>query len=236
MTRMEGWKAELVDADILTVCSYEFFVPMIHGDGQGLEADLLRAIATHLGLAIRFRPVAIFDGIWRRVLDEPATCDLAAGGLSATAARVADGVAFTTPHYRNLQSLLIRGADRDRIHDYDDLDEERDIVGVVPGTTGEQYAILRATEAEKRPERLIRGYPSEDDLVPALRAGEITAIARGVPGNLHQAELDPALAVTARRDFGERFSFAIHPRNARLRARIDAALGAILDARGVVVD
>lgn len=230
-----GWIEELVTRGTLTVCSYAYFEPMIHGDGQGIEADLLREVARRLEVAIRFVPVETFDGIWLRVLDDPASCDLAAGGLSATEARIADGVAFTAPHYRNLQSLLIRKADQGRIQDYPDLDEN-DIVGVVPGTTGERYAVARATEAGKRPDRLIRGYPSEDELVPALQRGEIAAVARGVPGNEHQAALDPALAVTARRDFGERFAFAIHPRNRRLRERIDATLALIQNARGVDAD
>lgn len=232
---MTDWRAELATPSVLTVCSYAHFEPMIHGDGRGIEADLLRAVAAALGVGIRFVPASEFDGIWRRVLESPAWCDVAAGGLSATAERRADGVGFTVPHYRNEQSLLVRREDRDRIRDYPDLVAGRDVVGVVPGTTGERYAIERAREAGHDPATLIAGLATEGELLVALRARRITAIARGVPGNEHQAAADPSLAVTARRDFGERFAFAVDPRRPRLRGRLDEALGQVLRARGVVI-
>jgi len=215
------------------VCSYAHFEPVIHGDGHGIEADLLRAVGARLGLGLRFIAVDEFDGIWRSVLESPAWCDVAAGGLSATPERLADGVAFTTPHYRNLQSLLVRDADRARIRDYADLLAGVDRVGVVPGTTGEQFAIVRAREAGKDAAALIIGMDTEEELLAALRDRRISAIARGVPGNDHQAAADPSLSVTARRDFGEGFAFAIDPRKMRLREQLDRALADVIGAPAV---
>lgn len=222
------WRAELVAAGALTVCSYSAFDPVIYGEGEGFEADLLRAVAAWLGVGVRFLPTAEFGGIWKRPLERPRWCDLASGGLSSTPARMAEGVAFTRPHYANRQTLLVRTDDfAGGLRGYEDFDDRTRVIGVVPGTTGEIFALQRAREAGKNVARMVRGYPSEDELLEALRAKVIDAIARGAPGNLHQASRDGAFTVTAFRDFGERFAFAMDPESDALREALDRAIGAV---------
>jgi ABC-type amino acid transport substrate-binding protein len=212
------WRRQLVAAEELTICSYSAFEPVTFGDGDGFEGDLLRAVAGRLGLAVRFLPTAEFDGIWRRPLERPRWCDLAAGGLSSTEARIREGVLFTRPHYANRQTLLVRTHDFERgLRDYPDFDDRTHVIGVVPGTTGETFAWQRAREANKDEARLVRGYPSEDELIVALRSKAIDAIARGAPGNLFQASKDSTFTVTAYRDFGEGFAFAMDPTSGALR-------------------
>lgn len=222
------WRRQLVAPERLTVCSYSAFEPVTFGDGDGFEADLLRAVARRLGIAVRFLPTVEFDGIWRRPLERPRWCDLASGGLSSTQPRIDEGVVFTRPHYANRQTLLVRTDDFERgLRDYTDFDDRVHVIGVVPGTTGETFAWQRAREANKDERRLVRGYPSEDELIAALRTKAIDAIARGAPGNLFQASRDSAFTVTAYRDFGEGFAFAMDPTSDALREVISQTVNGV---------
>jgi len=126
-----------------------------------------------------------------------------------------------------VQTLLVRTADAAVLRDYADFDDKRHVIGVVPGTTGEIFARQRAGEAGRDPARLVRGLPTELELVRALRDGTIDAIARGAPGNLYQASLSPDVAAVAFRDFGERFAFAADPARPRLLAAIDEAVRSV---------
>lgn len=227
VTASPEWRDDLAASGALTVYSYNAFEPVIYDEGKGFEADLLRAVATKLGLAARFEPTAEFDGMWRRVLERPISCDLASGGFSDTPQRRAEGVAFTVPHYKNVQTLLVRASDATSLRDYADFDDARQVIGVVPGTTGEIFARQRASEAGRDPARLVRGLPTELELVRALRDGSIDAIARGAPGNLYQASLSADVAVVAFRDFGERFAFAADPARPRLLTAIDEAIRSV---------
>ena len=97
------------------------------------------------------------------------------------------------------------------------------IIGVVPGTTGESYAQQRAEEAGLPPS-VLKQYPSEAELLVALRSGEIDAIARGEIGNDFQQSQDPSLMTIARRDFGEGFAMSVDPANVELQTALADAI------------
>ncbi|MBU3750659.1 MAG: amino acid ABC transporter substrate-binding protein [Mycobacterium sp.] len=205
---------QLRHAGTLTVCSYAHFAPISYSDGQGYEADLLRAVARHWAVHPRFVPIEKFDGIWLAPAGPEPGCDVAIGGISPTAERRAQGAVFGPGTASFAQSLLVRRSDFDsgRITGYRSFAGTAMAIGVVPGTTGESYARQRAAEAGL-PETVFRSYPSEDDLLPALKSGVIDAIARGEIGNRYQQSLDPSLLTIDLRDFGESFAMALDPAN-----------------------
>jgi polar amino acid transport system substrate-binding protein len=212
----------------LTVCSYTHFTPISYGVGEGYEADLVRAVAHHWGVEPKFLPIDEFDGIWLTPTGPEPGCDMAIGGISPTPERQAQGAVFGPGTAAFSQSLLVRKADHNsgKLTVYSSFAGTGMIIGVVPGTTGESYARQRAAEAGL-PDSVFREYPSEDELLPALRADEIDAIARGEIGNRYQQLLDPALLTIDLRDFGESFAMALDPSNPDLPAALAGALDVV---------
>lgn len=218
----------LRESDTLTVCSYAEFTPISYGEGEGYEASLVRGIARTWGVDVAFKPTKTFDGIWLLPTDPANGCDIAIGGITPTDERKAQGAVFSPTTASFAQSLLVRKDDFDNgtITDYPSFAGTNMVIGVVPGTTGEQYAQLRAKEAGL-PASVLRQYPSEAELLPALRSGEIAAIARGEIGNEYQARLDPSLVTIALRDFNESFAMSVDPANSELQTALAQAIGAV---------
>jgi hypothetical protein len=227
-------KLELIKPGQLTICSYNAFEPEIYGEGQGFEADLLRSIAKRLQLKIQFVPISDYVGIWKLPLASQPQCDLVAGGLSKTPEREKDGVMFSHSFYHIQQSLLVRTADyRQGLRRYEDFVEGKQIIGVVPGTTGKEYAVQQVLEMKKDPKKLLKDYPSEKELLVALQKGEIQAIARGTPGNLFQASKNSEFTITGLRDFQEQFAFALNPKSKNLIKKVNELIP-LATHRGVV--
>jgi polar amino acid transport system substrate-binding protein len=212
----------------LTVCSYTDFTPISYGEGQGFEADLARAIGERWDVSVAFVPVTQFDGIWLTPSDSTLGCDIAIGGITPTDARKNEGATFSPTTASFAQSLLVRKTDADtgRITGYASFAGTDMVIGVVPGTTGESFAKQRAQEAGL-PMTVLRQYPSEAELLPALRSGEIDAIARGEIGNRHQQAQDPSLVTIDPRDFGEGFAMSVDPSNGQLQTALAQALDAV---------
>jgi len=221
-------------AGTLTVCAYAHFTPISYGVGQGYEADLLRAVARRWGVQPAFIPIEVFDGIWLAPVGPDPGCDVAIGGISPTAEREAQGAVFGPRTASFAQSLLVRKQDFDsgRVTGFPSFAGTSMVIGVVPGTTGAMYARQRADEASL-PATVLREYPSEDELLPALKAGEIQAIARGEIGNRYQQQLDPALLTIDLRDFGEGFAMALDPANATLPDALSRTLIEVSDGGAV---
>lgn len=209
----------------LSVCSYAEFTPISYGDGEGYEADLVRSIARSWDVEVTFTPTEVFDGIWMLPSDPAQECDIAIGGITPTDERKAQGAVFSPTTATFSQSLLVRRADFDsgKITDYPSFAGTDMVIGVVPGTTGESYAQQRAEEAGLPP-TVLRQYPSEAELLVALRDGEIDAIARGQIGNEYQESQEPSVVTIARRSFGEGFAISVDPANAELQAALAQAI------------
>ena len=209
----------------LSVCSYAEFTPISYGNGEGYEADLLRSIARSWDVQAKFAPTEVFDGIWMLPSDPARACDVAIGGITPTDERKGQGAVFSPTTATFSQSLLVRRADFDsgRITDYASFAGSDMVIGVVPGTTGESYAQQRAKEAGLPP-TVLQQYPSEAELLTALRNGEIDAIARGEIGNEYQESKDPSVVTIARRSFGEGFAISVDPANAELQTALAQAI------------
>jgi len=218
----------LKEPGVLNVCSYSEFTPVSYGNGQGFEADLLKAIAQDQHLKINFYPENIYDGIWKLPARAYTKCDVAIGGFTPLNYRKKEGVGFSEPTSAFSQSLLVRKADylSGRITSYESFRNTDMKIGIVPGSSGEIFAQTRVKEA-KLPETVLVAYPSEVELLAALRNKQIAAIARGEVGNDYQAARDKDLVTIAKRDFGETFCFALARSNPVLIKDINAEIAKI---------
>jgi ABC-type amino acid transport substrate-binding protein len=215
---------------VLAICSYSEFQPVSYADGKGYEADLLRAVARMWKVEARFYPENVYEGIWRLPSRAYTLCDVAIGGISPTAARAREGAAFSLRTTSFRQSLLVRKADVDsgKITSYDSFKGTALKIGVVPGTTGEQYALVSAQDHGVPASAFVQ-LASEAELLPALRNGSIDAIARGEIGNRYQQSLDPGLVTIALRDFGEGFAVAVDLHNKPLLPALNEAIGCLTE-------
>ena len=108
---------------------------------RGYEADLLTALETMGGLQLSRRAIGGgFSGIWLRAAGDE--FDIVGGGITIRDDRTRDAqgrtaILFTSGHIAFAQTLLVRAEDAARLARYEGL-TARDVVAVVPGTTGEE--------------------------------------------------------------------------------------------------
>jgi ABC-type amino acid transport substrate-binding protein len=211
----------------LSVCSYTAFKPVIYGNGQGYEADLLKAVAKLTGLRIKFYPQSDYEKIWSLPSLATSACDIAAAGIMPSEGRAKDGkgVKFSvvTSYYE--ESLLVRKKDfnEGRIVSYRSFKDADMKIGVVPNTTGATDAYIRVKENGLSP-KVIVTYNSEKELLAALDRGEIDAIARGNIGNEYQQRIDPKYTTIDKKNFNEKFAFAVDARNQKLLNELNDSL------------
>lgn len=215
----------LKEPGVLNVCSHDGFRPISYGNGQGFEADILKAIARTWDVKIKFYPESFYDGSWRFPSRMYTKCDVAIGGYTPLQYRINEGVGFSIPTVAFKQSLLVRKKDYEsgRITSYESFKNTSMKIGVVPGTSGEMFARVIAKEKNLLPDIFV-GYPTELGLLAMLRNGEIDAIARGEIGNDYQVSLHKDLMTIARRDFKEKFAFALSRTNPELIKAMNAAI------------
>lgn len=210
---------------VMNVISYSEFMPISYGDCKGYEADLLRAIAELWHVKLKCFSENIYDGMWRLPSRPYTLADVAIGGFTPMSSRMKEGAVFSrmTTHFE--QSLLIRRADftSGKVTSYDSFKNSNMKIGVVPGTTGEQYAVLQAKE-HKLPENVLIKYPSETELLSALKSGKVDAIARGSIGNDFQVHKNYFFMTIARRDFHEGFAFSVDKSNKALLQKLNQAI------------
>jgi ABC-type amino acid transport substrate-binding protein len=198
------------EKNTLSVCFYTEFKPVSYGNDQGYEADLLRAIAKLWQVKVAFYPENTYEGLWLLPTKQHSPCDIAAGGITPASYRIKEGASFTRSTMFFDQSLLVRKKDHETGHitSFRSFKNTNMKIGVVPGTTGEKYAIIRA-KANKLPLTVFVQYESESNLLPALIRGDIDAIARGELGNEYQVSLNKDLITIAKQNFKDSFAFAI---------------------------
>ncbi len=211
---------------VLNVISYSKFTPISYGvRGEGYEGDLLRAVAALWGLKIKFHPESIYEGLWLLPSKDYTIADISMGGMTPSAYRIKQGALFSTETIPFNQSLLVRKKDytSGRIVSYQSFKDSHLKIGVVPGTTGERYAHLRAKENHLS-RTIFVTYKSESELLTALMSGKIDAIARGDIGNKYQESKNNNLITIAQKSFGEHFAFAINNANPGLKNKLDHAI------------
>ena len=213
---------------ILNVTSYSEFTPVSYGNGQGYEADLLKAIIQLWHVNIKFHPTNNYQGLWLIPSKPGSISDISIGGMTPTDYRIKEGAVFSVPTTWFAQSLLVRKKDYNsgRIRSYSSFKNSNMKIGVVPETTGEQYAHLQVKKNGLSDSVLIR-YSSESELLPALNSGEIDAIARGEIGNEYQASMNKHLITIAKKNYKEGFAFAVDSSNAALVENINQGISVV---------
>lgn len=213
-----GEGLETVAAGKLTVCTDAPFIPFEFqaedGTWTGFDLDLMREIATRLGLELEVT-LQPFDGIW--LAPAAGTCDIVAAALTITPDREANAL-FSEPYFAADQSLLVRLADAEVITSLDDIAGR--VIGVQTGSTGEIYAQENAPA-----DTTLRSYDEPAAMFLALQAGEIDGILQDIAVNAERALQEPDVyALTATFPTGEGYGFATSPANTELMSAVDETL------------
>lgn len=169
----------LVNADTLTVCTDVPYPPMEFEDASaeggytGFDIELMRAIATDLGLGLQVA-VPGWDNITSGLAMEAGDCDISAASITITAERE-ENVDFSDSYFSAEQSLFVLAGTADG--------GAADIgkIGVQSGTTGEIYA------QENLSNELV-GYAEIADMYLALQAGDVDGVITDLVGNQGYAD------------------------------------------------
>ena len=191
---------ELISSGTLTVCSevpYKPFEYEENGEFTGFDIDLIRDISDSLGLKLEILPSS-FDALESGLALNSGTCDVVASAMTITDERK-QNVDFADGNYDSKQSLLVPvGSD---ITSIDDLAGKK--VAVQSTTTGETFTNENAPEGTD-----IVGFPGDQDMFNALKAGQVEAILQDLPVNLvHTQEGD--YTIVQEFDTNEQYGWAV---------------------------
>ena len=209
----------LVSEGTLTVCSdipYPPFEYEENGDYTGFDIDLIREIATGMGLDLSVQKQG-FEAIQGGTAVSAGMCDLSASAITITPERAAN-LEFSDPYYESLQTLLV-ASDSD-IKGIDDLAGTS--VGVQQSTTGASYAQEHVKGAD------IIEYPSDAELFQAIKAGNIDSILQDIAVNTDHTK-DGAFKIVEEYQTDESYGFAAKKGNTALTDEINTQLTSLRD-------
>lgn len=203
-------RGELV---IGTDATYPPFESKVGSELIGFDVDLGRAIATELGVKVRWVN-ASFDGIFPALLANK--FDLVLSAVTITPERQKT-LAFSDPYYNAGQIIAIRK----NTPDLRPEDLGGKVVGVQINTTAQ--VVL-----EKRPEVRIKKYNSIDLAFLDLQNGRIDAVVNDAPTTRYMLlKSFPALKVCGVPFTQEHYGIVVHPANAELVAEVNRTLATI---------
>lgn len=199
----------------LTACTdvpYEPFAFVEEGRFVGIDPDLVRTVATDLGLEGEVVDTD-FDRIFQEL--EAGTCDVIASSLSITEERQSKYL-FTDPYFEVNQSLLVREADSTR---FGDLAAIPGKIGVQPGTTGADYAARQVGQDR------LEEFNDASVMLQALRDNRIDGIVQDRPVSAHWDKSEEFELVTTFTDVTrETYGMALLQEKTELRDAINGAL------------
>lgn len=149
-----------------------------NGKVDGIEPELVRAVAGRFALGGDFVPVAAGEAL--SALDA-GKCDIAAATVAITE-DARKKYLFSDPYFVVYPSLLVRSGDSAKFKDLAALDGKQ--IGVQAGTTSAQYAKKKAGGATVKE---FGGAGDEGALFAALENGQIDAVVHDLPVNAHRA-------------------------------------------------
>jgi len=187
------------------------------GELTGFDVELVEEMANRLGLRIKWVDTS-FDTIFTQLA--AGRYDMVASATTITEERKRQ-VDFTEPYYAAQQAVAVNPRRTPELESVEDLDAG-DTVAVQKGTTGEVWVRENLPGSVR-----IRSFPEAPDTYTALEAGNVTAVIFDEPPAVTEAEKRPALEVVQRLDTGERYGFAVDPRNRELLQALDDALAEI---------
>lgn len=186
------------------------------GGVDGIDAELVRALAGRLGLEAVFVPVAREEA--PAALDA-AKCDLSSA-VVATDDRAA-GYLLSAPYFLVRSSLLVRAADATAYPDLGSLRGRK--VGVQGGTAGAAYA---ASHGEGLTTEAFGDVGRAGELFAALEQGRIDGVVHDLPTNAYQAVTTgrTAVAATFADDDARLYSLAMATNRGDMQKVVDDAL------------
>ncbi|HLU52654.1 MAG TPA: transporter substrate-binding domain-containing protein [Acidimicrobiia bacterium] len=194
---------ETISEGVLTVCTDAPYPPMEYedpdnpGEYTGFDIELMRAIATNLGLELAVVNVG-FDPITSGLAMESGDCDIAAASITITPER-AENIAFTDGYFSGDQSLLVLVDSG--IGALEDLAGQS--LAVQTGTTGEIYAQENAPEDTE-----IVSFENPGDLFLALESSQVQGVLQDLVPNQDYANNNESAAVVATYPTDEEYGFA----------------------------
>ena len=194
---------ETITPGVLTVCTDAPYPPMEYedpdnpGEYTGFDIELMRAVATNLGLDLAVVNVG-FDPITSGLAMESGECDIAAASITITPER-AENIAFTDGYFSGDQSLLVP-ADSG-IESLEDLAGQS--LAVQTGTTGEIYANENAPEDTE-----VVSFENPGDLFLALESGQVQGVLQDLVPNQDYANNNESAIVVATYPTDEEYGFA----------------------------
>lgn len=204
----------LVDAGVLTTCTHLPYAPFqFQRDGAvvGFDVDLMDLVARRLRLRQKIVDTD-FTAITSGKVFATGACDVAAAGMTINRRRAA-AVDFSRPYFDSGQVIMARR--RPALRDVTTLR-----VGVVAGTTGQEYARARGWTP--------KAYENSVTELGALRTGQIEALVQDDPVVRYWlTDQDNAdFAIVAGKRTRERYGFAVaKARNPALLRLIDQVIG-----------
>jgi polar amino acid transport system substrate-binding protein len=210
---------DLVKDGKLTVCSDIPYAPFEYeddGELKGIDVDLMKGIASQLGLDADFRDTD-FDGIFAALA--AGNCDVIASSVSITDERKKEND-FTEGYFEINQSMLVRKGDEAKYKDFASLKGKT--VGVQSETTGAEFATGECKDAGCE----IKEFTGADELFTALKAKQIDAVVQDFPINSYNAETTGDTVVSNTFDSGEaeQYGFVVPKDQPKLLAAVDDAL------------
>ncbi len=212
-----------VEAGALTVCSDIPYPPFEVEDSStetgysGFDIEVMGAIAKNLSLKLKVKDVD-FDALQSGTVLVAGQCDVGASAMTITDERK-KRIDFTDPYYDSLQSLLVKTDSG--IANLAGTAGKR--VGVQKGTTGKSYA-----EKNKPESATVVEFPSDGELWPAIKAGQIDAILQDQPVNHTHEVKDSSYKIVETYKTDEQYGYALaKDKNPALLAAVNAQLKAI---------
>ncbi len=208
-----------IESGKLTACSDIPYAPFeFEEDGkvQGIDVDLVTAIAKELGLEADFRDTD-FDGIFASLA--AGNCDIIASSVSITDERKKAND-FTAGYFEINQSMLVRKDDATKYKDFAGLKGKT--IGVQSETTGAEYATTEAAKVGAE----VKEFTGADELFTALKAKQIDAVVQDFPVNSYNATTtgDTVVSATFEANEAEQYGFVVPKSRPKLLAAMNTAL------------
>ncbi len=192
--------------DPLVVCSAVGFRPMNFPDtsGQtpsgyaGFDVDLIQYIADRIG-----RTVQIEEQPLPRLTSavNVGLCDVIASAFTITPGR-AESVDFSDPYFDSDLAVLARVGATPPEPGLAGLRGER--IGVQTGSNAQEYI-----DNNRPPRSTVRDFATSDELLAALRSGEIDVAIKPLPAAKFDVSQDPGLVVSSTLGLEQQFAFAV---------------------------
>ena len=219
-TGSSGSDLQTIEEGTLTVCSdipYPPFEVEKAGEYTGFDMDLMKEISSGLDLEMVVQDSS-FEGLESGLSLNSNQCDIVASAMTINEEREAN-LDFTEPYYDSKQSLLVpEGSD---VASIEDLSGKK--VGVQQGTTGKTY-----TEENAPSDAEIVSFPSDGEMYPAVKAGQVDALLQDLPVNVEHVK-DGGFEIVEEYETDEQYGFAVKQDNTELLDAVNEQLQTLRD-------